>query len=126
MWKADVAEIIVAFIYFRKTLHCRCFTGLWICLGSWMCQSSEYNRVLNMRGLHRVLNMPAEFLNMPNYAWIWLNMLEYAGIYANMPKYTWMAFVLHLLIVIACLLECCFVQFVMIVVICNSYRSLQH
>ena len=42
----------------------------------------EYARILhmpvnlNMPGLHRVLNMPEKFLNVP----------EYAGICVNMPK----------------------------------------
>ena len=39
----------------------------------------EYTRVLNMLGLHRVLNMP-------QYAWI---IVEHAWISLNLPKYMW-------------------------------------
>ena len=60
----------------------------------------EYSRVLNMPGLHMVLNMPeyaAEwFLNMPEYAKICVWMC------LNLPQ--WLLF--YFPIVIPCLLEC--------------------
>ena len=61
--------------YFRKTIYCRCWAGLWICLkytkvlnisGFWICQGSKYAKFLNIPGFWiyqgseyaRVLNMP--------------------------------------------------------------------
>ena len=32
--------------YFRKTIYRRCLRKMWICLGSWIYQNSEYGRVL--------------------------------------------------------------------------------
>ena len=82
--------------------------------GFWTNQGSEYIKVLNTRlvlnlpgfwirvrvlnisGLHRVLNMS-------EYSWLCL--AEYAWICLNMPKSAWMAFVLYFSIVISCLLE---------------------
>ena len=58
--------------------------------------------VLNMPGLHTVLGMPE--CTMHNF-WICLIMLEYTGICVNMPKRAWVAFDLHVSIVIPCLLE---------------------
>ena len=48
-----------------------------------------------MPGLHRVLNMPEYAWIIPGYAWLSLNVL----------KSVWMAFVLHLLVVISYLKE---------------------
>ena len=99
--------------------------GSWICLWFWICQGfeqarvlnkpgfwiyqvseyasgSEFASVLNMSGLHRVLNMP-ECLIMSG--WICLEMSEYAGICVNKPKSASIAFVLYSPIVIPCLLE---------------------
>ena len=64
---------------------------LWICLWFWICDDSEYTRVLNMLGLHRLricLNNSWIYLNMPDYAWICLNMIEYAEICVN--TYIWL------------------------------------
>ena len=48
-----------------------------------------------MPALHRVLNMPEYVCIIPGYAWLCL----------NVPKSVWMAFVLHLPIVISYLKE---------------------
>ena len=40
-----------------------------------------------MPGLHRVHE---QFLNMPEYAWLYLDMSEYTGICVNMTKSAWM------------------------------------
>ena len=42
---------------------------------------------------------------MLDYAWICLNMPKYVGICVNMSKYAWVAFVIHVPILIPCLLE---------------------
>ena len=88
--------------------------GIWIYQGSEYASSSEFARILNTRlvlnlpgfwirvrvlnisGLHRVLNMS-------EYSWLCL--AEYAWICLNIPKSAWMAFVLYFSIVISCLLE---------------------
>ena len=59
-------------------------TGLWIYLWFWICQDSEYTRVLNMPGLGRLQNMPG-------YAWLCLDMTEYwriwyAWLCLNLPE----------------------------------------
>ena len=59
-----------------------------------ICQGSNISRPYIL-GLHRVLNMPEYFLNMP----------EYEGIWTNMAKSTCKAFVLHVPVVIPCELE---------------------
>ena len=55
MWKADIAKVIIAVTYFRKTLHRRCLTGFLIYQGSEYASGFEYARILNMS---QVLNMP--------------------------------------------------------------------
>ena len=99
-------KIIIAVNYSRKTLHRRCLIGFWICLGFWIHQrsekyrGSEYTRVANipglriyfwfwiyqdsestavldMPGLHRVLNMPDYDWIIPEYAWLCLNLSEW-------------------------------------------------
>ena len=47
------------------------------------CQWSEYGKIVNIQGLHRVLNMLWKCLNMCEYTLIMLNMLEYTWIYLN-------------------------------------------
>ena len=47
------------------------------------CQCSEYGKIVNIQGLHRVLNMLWKCLNMCEYTLIMLNMLEYTWIYLN-------------------------------------------
>ena len=73
--------------------------GLWICQGSEYASDSEYVRVLdtvlNMPGLHGVLNMPEYAWIIPGYAWLCL----------NVPKSVWMVFASHLPIVIPYLKE---------------------
>ena len=60
--------------------------GFWIYQGSEYASGSEFARVLNMSGLHRVLNMPEyAWLWLTEYAWIYLNMPQYARIYLNLP-----------------------------------------
>ena len=59
--------------------------GFWIYHSSEYASDFEYARVLNMPGLHRVLNAN-ESLNMPDYAWLCLNMPELAGICVNISK----------------------------------------
>ena len=47
-------------------------TGFYISLQFQICQGSEYGKVVNMRGLHRVLNKPqwpSMWLTMPEYNW---------------------------------------------------------
>ena len=61
----------------------------------WICQGSGYTTVLNMPGLHRVLNMPEYTWIIPGNAWFYL----------NLPKSIGMAVVLHLPIVISYLNE---------------------
>ena len=41
-----------------------------------------------MPKLHRIQNMPEQFLNLPEYAKLCLDMTEYAGICVNVPKST--------------------------------------
>ena len=53
------------------------FTELWIYLVFWICQVSEYGRVLNMQELRKVLNMP-------QYGWICLSRREYAWTCLNL------------------------------------------
>ena len=76
----------------------------WICLWFWMCQGSEYTRVLNVP---LVLNTPVFWIyQVPTESLICLNMLnmpEYVKISGNIPRSGWMAFVLHVSIVIPCL-----------------------
>ena len=48
-------KIIVAFNYFRKTLHLKSLRGFWICRffnmsGFWIFQDCQYARVLNFQG----------------------------------------------------------------------------
>ena len=104
------SNFIVAFNYFRKTLHGSCLTEFWICLGFWIYkrpeyagvwiyQACEYTRVLNMI---LILNMSGFWIyhgcNMPGLHMI-LNKPDYAWRYFNLSK--WL--VLHLPIVIPCL-----------------------
>ena len=48
---------------------------------------------------------------MNDYAWICQDMLDYARTSVNMSKSAWMAFLLHVPIVIPCLLEYAFTYF---------------
>ena len=64
--------------FWSETLHFRYLSGFWICLSFWICQSSEYTKVVNMPGLHSVLNMPEYTGKIPEYAWLFLNMFECA------------------------------------------------
>ena len=66
---------------------------------------SEYARVQNTPGLHRVLNIPEYAWINPEYTWLSLNKCEYAWICSNNTESAWMAFVLHFSIVIPCLKE---------------------
>ena len=76
--------------------------GFWICFrylntsGFWIYHGS-------MPGLHRVPNIPEYGWIIPGYAWLYL----------NLPRSVWMAFVLHLLIVLPYLKETinCFLLF---------------
>ena len=81
MWKADIAKakkkkkkITKTVNNFHNTLHHRYSKGSEYASVS----DFEYVRVLNMPGLHRVLNMPEKFLNISEYAWICQNMYECA------------------------------------------------
>ena len=49
------------------------YTRFW----TWICQCSKYTTVLNMPGLHRVLNMSEYFLGKSNYTWMCLNLSEW-------------------------------------------------
>ena len=51
-------------------------TEFWISFWFWICQDSEFDRVLNMQKLHRVLNMPRYDWICLNRTWICLNMSE--------------------------------------------------
>ena len=84
-----------------------------ICLWVWICHSYDVSRVLAIPGSEydRVLNN-ARVTQGFEYAWIihehtWLclNMSDYAQICVNMPNFACLAFVLHFLVVIPCLLE---------------------
>ena len=80
--------------------------GFWICFrylntsGFWIYHGS-------MPGLHRVPNIPEYGWIIPGYAWLYL----------NLPRSEWMAFVLHLLIVLPYLKETidCFLLFLFFV-----------
>ena len=50
-----------------------------------MCQDSEYGKAVNMRGLHRALNM-AEYTLMPQYGLICLNNADYDCVCLNIPE----------------------------------------
>ena len=72
--------------------------GFWIYFWFWIWHGSEHITVLNMPRLQRVRNMPEYVWIIPGYAWLYL----------NVPKSAWMAFALHLFIVIpyiSCFLE---------------------
>ena len=84
-----------------------------MCLWVWICHSydvfrvlaipgSEYNRVLNNA---RVTQGFEYAWLIHEYTWLCLNMSDYAQICVNMPNFAWLAFVLHFLVVIPCLLE---------------------
>ena len=83
---------------FEKTLHCRCLAGFWICQGSEYTRvlnmprfsiyhgseygfGSVYTRVLNMPRLQRVLKMPMSAY--AKYVWMYQNMREYTVICLN-------------------------------------------
>ena len=106
-------KIIIDVNYFHKTLcktfwiglifwigQCSEYTeaqnkpGFWIRFWCWICQGSGYTTV-KMSGLHKVLKMPEYVWIIHGYAWLCLNKL----------KSVWMAFVLHLFIVILYLKE---------------------
>ena len=55
-------------------------TEFWIYLRFKICQDPEYSRILNMRKLHRVLNMPQYGWICQNMTWICLNMSEFTKI----------------------------------------------
>ena len=59
--------------------------GFWIDQGSQYASGSKFARVMNMLGLHWVLNM-AEYawLYLAEYAWKPLNVPGYARIYVNL------------------------------------------
>ena len=72
-------QIIIAVNYFRKTVHRRCLTGLWICLNFWKYQRSEYTGVLNMV---LVLNMTG--------LWMYHGSMPELHRVPNMPEYNWL------------------------------------
>ena len=111
---------MIAVNYFRKTPHHRCSTRFWICLGFSIWQRSEYTGVLNIPGWKyaRVLNMIL-VLNIPGFLiyygsecarvtkcfeYVW-TIPGYDWLCLNVSKSVWMAFVLHLPIVIPYLKE---------------------
>ena len=112
MWVVDIAKIVIAVNYLRKTLQRRCLTEFWTYLWFynvsefWRYQSSEYTsgseyaRVLNMLMWNRVLNMLEYAWLIPEYVWLCLNMPECALICLHLPQ--WLL-VLHFSIVIPCL-----------------------
>ena len=89
---------------FHKTLH----RNVW--------QNSEYPfvsefnyiRVLNMRGLHRVLNLPEYAWIISKHAWICLNMPKYVLISLNLPE--WLLFYFPIVYLNAWLLISMFMQ----------------
>ena len=44
-------KITIAFNYFRKTLCRKSLRWFWICVRFYICQGSEYSRIVNMPGL---------------------------------------------------------------------------
>ena len=52
----------------------------------YICHGLEYDMVVNMRGLHRMLNMSKYVLIMSQYAWICLNNAEYDWICRYIPQ----------------------------------------
>ena len=94
----------------------------WICLWFWICKGYENMMVLNMLGLHGVLNMSAYAWIIPEYVWLWLNLPKYVWICPNMPEYVcigmnmskfmWLALVLQFSTIIPCLLECVITYFI--------------
>ena len=72
------------------------------------------NTPTKIMSMSLVLNMPescickgSEYVKViqgSEYAWIWMIMPEYAGVYVNMRKAARMAFALHFVFVIPCLL----------------------
>ena len=63
---------------YGRVLHVtgQSFTGFWICFRFRIFQGSECDKIVDMRELHRVLNMP-------EYVLIMLHMLEYTSRYLN-------------------------------------------
>ena len=90
----------------------------WIYGGSehTICQGSGYTTVLNMPGLHRVLKTLEYARIIPGYAWSCL----------NVPKSVWMAFLLHLLVVMPCLkeLQIVFLKSKNLIFICSCWKYL--
>ena len=121
IWKADIAKIIIAVIYFSKRSIVDIWQGSEYVSGSeypkvlnmplvlnvpefWIYQGSEYASVLNMPGFwicqaytgSRIcLNNTWIWLNMPDYVWIYLNMSVYTKICVSMPKSAWIDFALY-------------------------------
>ena len=115
-WKDDIMKIIMAVNYFRKTLHRRCLIRSWIYEGSEYARVQSMSLALNMKGFWiyewseyvRVIQDSEYTWIVAAYAKLCLNMSSYAGICL---KSTWIAFALHCLIVISCLLECVITYF---------------
>ena len=63
--------------------------GFWICLWFWMCQDSEYKRVLNMVCIHKVTQGSKYIWIIPEYAWMCLILPGFIWICLNMPEYAW-------------------------------------
>ena len=86
----------------------------WMCFWFWICQDSGYTKVLNM---HETINTNSNIYSFMKYAKLYRVLiitgyariiLGYAWLCLNVPKYVWMAFVIHLPIVIPsidCFLE---------------------
>ena len=116
MWKADNTAIVVICInncikiYLRKSIFTKHFI-VDLCQGYEYVSGSKYARVLNIPWLHRVLDMSEYTWIIPDYAWLCRNMLDYARICLNIAKSAWIAFVLHVPIVIPCPLEYIFTCF---------------
>ena len=84
------------------TIFAKCsILDVWQGSGYGSISDFEYTRVLNMLGLHRVLNIPEHTWIISGHAWIRLNVSKYVWMCLNLPYW----FLFYFPIVIPCLLE---------------------
>ena len=101
-WSRERRKLILR-NYFPLTVFTKRFiVDVWISPGFWICQSFQYNGVLNIPGfwLFLVLNMSGFWIYHGSEYVRFTQGFEYTWLCLSVPKSVWMAFVLHLPIVI--------------------------
>ena len=89
MWKVDIAKTIweINCKSNGQTVFIKCsIVDVWQGSEYALVSDFEYTRVLNLSGLHRVLNMPECAQIIFEHTWI---CLDNFWTYLNMPKYVW-------------------------------------